>query len=160
MLDRVIKLLSGDLEPGGQDYGPFQRRFVAAAVLLVEASQFDSGSKDENRRRIIDFMQSMFHFRQEVAAQVLELAELRFANTLDDWVFAEAVRSGFSAVEREELLAMLWELVYHDGRLLRLEAQLMEKLADELGLLPDAAESARMVALARSSQVRERDAED
>lgn len=160
MLDRFIKLLSGDLEPDGKDYGPFERRFIAAAVLLVEASQFDSGSCGETRRRILDFLQSTFHFREEVAKQVLEIAELRFANTLDDWVFAEAVHTGFSAAEREELLTMLWELVYRDGRLVKLEAQMMDKLAGELGLAADVSECARTVALARSAQVRTRDVED
>lgn len=160
MLDRFIKLLSGDLEPDGKDYGPFERRFVAAAVLLVEASQFDSGSCEDNRRRILDFLRSTFHFREEVARQVLEIAELRFANTLDDWVFAEAVRTGFSSAEREELLTMLWELVYRDGRLVKLEAQMMDKLAGELGLEADAAECARTTALARSAQLGARRTED
>lgn len=160
MLNRFIKLLSGDLEPDGKDYGPFERRFVAAAVLLVEASQFDSGPCAASRRRILDFLQTSFHFREEVARQVLEIAELRFANTLDDWVFAEAVRTGFSRAEREELLTMLWELVYRDGRLLKREARMMDKLAGELGLAAEAAECARTVALARSEQASARNVED
>lgn len=160
MLDRFIKLLSGELEPDDSESGPFQRRFIAAAALLVEATQFDATSSEEDRARILAMLESMFHFRPEVAAQVLELAELRFANTLDDWVFAEAVRTGFAAAEREELLAMLWELVYHDGRLINLEAQMMAKLADELGLSAEAAEAARTVALARSAQVGGRDGEE
>lgn len=160
MLDRFIKLLSGELEPADSESGPFERRFVAAAALLVEATQFDATSTDEDRARIVEILQSMFHFREEVAAQVLALAEQRFANTLDDWVFAEAVRTGFSEAEREELLAMLWELVYHDGRLVNLEAQMMAKLADELGLSGEAAETARNIALARSAQVGGRDGEE
>jgi uncharacterized tellurite resistance protein B-like protein len=160
MLDRFIKLLSGELEPADSESGPFERRFIAAAALLVEATQFDDTSSEEDRARIVEILETMFHFRKEVADQVLELAELRFANTLDDWVFAEAVRTGFSEAEREELLAMLWELVYHDGRLINLEAQMMAKLADELGLSVDAAEAARAVALARSAQVGGRDGEE
>lgn len=160
MLDRFIKLLSGELEPPDRESGPFERRFIAAAVLLVEASQFDTSASSDDRERLVGILQSMFHFRKEVAAQVLAIAEERFANTLDDWVFAEAVRKGFSPAEREELLAMLWELVYHDGHLMRLEAQLMAKLADELGLAAEAAESARTIALARSAQVSERDGEE
>lgn len=155
MLDRFIKLLSGELEPAESESGPFERRFVAAAVLLVEASQFDTSTEANDRGRIVEILQSMFHFRAEVAAQVLAIAEERFANTLDDWVFAEAVRTGFSEAEREELLAMLWELVYHDGRLMTLESQMMAKLASELGLSLEAAESARTIALARSAQVRD-----
>ena len=153
MLDRFIKLLSGELEPPDRETGPFERRFIAAAVLLVEASQFDTAASADDRERLVSILQSMFHFRKEVAAQVLSIAEERFANTLDDWVFAEAVRKGFSPAEREELLTMLWELVYHDGQLMRLEAQMMAKLADELGLSADAAESARTIALARSVQL-------
>lgn len=160
MLDRFIKLLNGELEPADEESGPFERRFVAAAVLLVEASQFDAAASPGERERLVGILQTMFHFRAEIAAQVLSIAEERFANTLDDWVFAEAVRKGFSAAEREELLTMLWELVYHDGRLLRLEAQLMSRLADELGLSAEAAESARTIALARSAQVGERVGEE
>ena len=155
MLDRFIKLLRGELEPAENEAGPFERRFVAAAVLLVEACQFDTSASANDRERIVGILQSMFHFRAEVAAQVLAIAEERFANTLDDWVFAEAVRTGFAEAEREELLAMLWELVYHDGRLVSLEAQLMAKLASELGVSLEAAETARTIALARSAQVRD-----
>jgi uncharacterized tellurite resistance protein B-like protein len=160
MLDRFIKLLSGELEPADRDSGPFARRFIAAAALLVEATQFDATSTEEDRVRIIAILQSMCHFRKEVAAQVLALAELRFANTLDDWVFAETVRTGFAEAEREELLAMLWELVYHDGRLVNMEAQMMARLADELGLSAEAAETARNIALARSAQIEGRAGEE
>lgn len=160
MLDRFLQLLDGRFAPAAAGSEPLERRHIAAAVLLVEATQFDEQRHRDDAASIIEILQSTFHFRTEVAAQIVDIAEERLASRRDGWVFAEAVRTGFSLAERQELLTMLWELVYHDGRLLAMEDQMMSRLANQLGLTGDAIEAARTLALARSPQLGQRQCED
>jgi len=76
MLDRFLKLLSGELKPADSESGPFERCFAA---LLVEATQFDATSTDEDRGRIVEILQSMFHFREEAAETARNIALARSA---------------------------------------------------------------------------------
>ena len=51
-----------------------------------------------------------------VAAKMIATAQSQLAASLEDWIFADAVRDGYTAEERAEILGLLWEVVYADGR--------------------------------------------
>ena len=86
----------------------------------------------------------------ELARELVEVADKRFAEVLDDWEFAEAVRAGFDPAERQEVLSMLWEVAYADGDLGGLEDRLISRLARQLDVDPDAADAARAAAVSRA----------
>ena len=60
-----------------------------------------------------------------------------------------AVRDGFDARVRVEIVELLWEVVYADGRLKRLEDSSMRRLAAQLGIDEAEREAARAQAFAR-----------
>ena len=72
-------------------------------------------------------------------------------------MFAAAVREGFSVRERVEIVELLWEVVYADRRLARLEESLMRRLADALEIGESDRETARAQAFARMGHARGRD---
>lgn len=129
---------------------PFPRRELAVAALLVEAMQIDRRVSQHERAIVVKLVGERFALPGDEAARLLELATAVFSAALDDWVFAQAVREGFSDDEREEILGMIWEVVYADGRLARFEELLMQRLAESLSVNESAAERARGFAFARS----------
>lgn len=131
--------------------GPFARRELAVAVLLIEAAQVDRRISPPERLLIAKLVRERFALPQDDAARLLTLASGEFAAALDDWIFTEAVRDGFPADEREEILGMLWEVVYADGQLARLEETFMQRLAQSIKVHEAAAERARSFAFARAS---------
>lgn len=128
---------------------PFPRRELAVAVLLVEAAQVDRRVSAEERLAVAQLVRDRFALPQEDAAQLLEVAGGEFAAALDDWVFTQAVREGFSDGEREEILEMMWSVVYADGKLARFEELFMQRMAESLAVEAAAADRARIRAFAR-----------
>ncbi len=129
----------------------FPRKKLAVAALLVEAAQIDRHVDKAERAAMARLVQERLDLPAGEAARLLEVVSGEFAAALDDWVFTQAVREGFSEVEREDIFEMIWEVVYADGRLARFEDQLMQRLAESLAVDARAADRARERAFARMS---------
>jgi uncharacterized tellurite resistance protein B-like protein len=130
---------------------PFAQRELAVAALLVEAAQLDHRFTPEDRALVARLVRERFKLPQRETEELVELASGEFASALDDWVFTQAVRAGFSDPEREAVLQMMWEVVYADGQLARLEQMVMARIPAALGVAEGAAEAARERAYARTS---------
>lgn len=153
MLNKLKTLLSGELQPEGLETGPFERRRIAVAALLLEAMYIDHRASEREHAAVSRLLREHFALPEDAAHQLVEVADARFAEVLDDWEFAEAVRAGFNAAERCEVLTMLWEVAYADGDLARLENRLVSRLAKQLDIDPAAAEAARATAVARAGLI-------
>ena len=150
MLTKLMALLSGELQAEGLETGPFERRHIAVAALLLEAMYIDHRASEREHAAISRLLREHFALPEAAAQQLVAVADERFAEVLDDWEFAEAVRAGFNAAERQEVLTMLWEVAYADGDLARLEDRLVSRLAKQLDIDADAADAARATAVARA----------
>lgn len=155
MLKKLVALLAGEVQPEATDPGPFERRRIAVAALLLEAMYIDHRATDEEHAAVIRLLREHFHLPEQLAQALVAVAEERFAEVLDDWEFTEAVRLGFDRDERQEVLAMLWEVAYIDGDLARLEDRLMNRLAEQLDLSAELADAARAEAVARVDLLRD-----
>lgn len=150
MLNRLVRLLKGELEAEGAEHGPFERRIIAVAALLIEAMHVDQVAAQAEVDTIARLLRQRFGLREARVAELIAVAELRYAEVLDDWEFVQAVRRGFTPGEQREILTMLWEVAYADGRLLRLEDRLIERVARQLRLPDEVAGSARIEAVSRA----------
>ena len=81
---------------------------------------------------------------------MLSLAEVRQANTYDNWIFCEAIKKGYSMPERIDIVKHLWEVALVDGQLHRLETMMIDRVAIELGLSPADAAAAKAAAQKKS----------
>ncbi len=129
----------------------FERRQLAVAALLLEASHIDRHSGSDERAVVGRLLRDHFGLPAHDAQRLVEQAEARYAASLHDWIFARAVREGFDEAERVEVLRMLWEVVYSDGRLAAFEVDLLQRLHAALGIPDAAAESARVQAFASTN---------
>ncbi|MCL4182271.1 MAG: TerB family tellurite resistance protein [Burkholderiaceae bacterium] len=149
MFERLIARLS--TEPAAPPSAErVQRRQLAVAALLVEAVHADRHADVAERDAVASLLGEHFGLPEDEAERLVALAEGRFAAALDDWIFANAVRRGFDHDERVEVLGMVWEVVYSDGRLAAFEMELLQRLSDALGVDPASAETARARAFART----------
>lgn len=153
MLERLIGLLRGELLAEAAERGPFERRLIAVAALLLETMYVDRVASEAEHQAVKRLLMEHFHLPRERVDELIAVAEVRYAEALDDWEFAEAVRVGFGPEERQEILTMLWEVAYADG-LEKLEGRLMSRLARQLELDEDAVALARAAASARSGVLR------
>jgi len=149
MVFRLIELLRCDSVIHDAEIQTFHRYQIAVAVLLVEASRIDRVVTADERGAVIRIVSERFGLVGGAALKLIALAEGRFDDTLEDRVFTNAIREGFQADERREVIEMLWEVVYADGRLAESEEALMHRLAAQLGVDEEALEAEQVHAFAR-----------
>jgi uncharacterized tellurite resistance protein B-like protein len=131
---------------------PFARRDVAVVALLIETAQIDGDPAPAEFEAMERIVRGRFGLDAAVAAKLIATAQSQLAASLEDWIFADAVREGYTAAERAEVLGLLWEVVYADGRLARFEEVLLERMGSELNVDEAGREAARVQGFARSGR--------
>jgi uncharacterized tellurite resistance protein B-like protein len=153
MLDVLLSLLREPPPATADTVGaPFPRRELAVAALLLEVAQCDHGIGAQETAAIRRIVESRLGPDVKSAAGLITAACAEFDASLDDWIFATAVREGFDLAERVAIVGQMWELVYADGQLERLEEAAVLRLAGELGVTGADLDAARAQAFARDAR--------
>ena len=151
MFESLIRRLSSEPSAPPALGEAFERRQLAVAALLVEAAHIDRNAGRDERAAVARLLRDHFRLPDHEAKRLVDEAEERYAASLDDWIFARAVRESFDEDERVEVLRMLWEVVYSDGRLAAFELDLLQRLCAALGIDEEDAEGARVQAFASAN---------
>lgn len=149
MLNRIKAFFTTpDREPSHAGLDP---RLLAAACLMVEAARLDSDFSDLERNAITKLLIDRFDLAAEEAQTLLQLAEERQAQTGGLFRFTHAVKEGFDADGRVDLIEMLWDIAYADGHVDDYEANLISRVAGLLYVSDVDRGAARKRAQARSA---------
>lgn len=132
MLDRIIAYLEARIERNAINPHPFDRRHVAVAALLVEASRLDGRYEPAEQGTIVRLIKETLNLPAGEARALLEVAQRREAHTGHDWIFCNAINKGYDLEERLVIMRKLWELALSDGNLHTLEAMMLERVAGQL----------------------------
>lgn len=154
MLERLLNALRGNEPPASANTAQLWRKQIAVAAMLVEASQIDRQVTGEEQAAIVRAIGRRFGLDEAEATRLVAAAQQQFAGSLDDWVYAEDVRAGYGYEERMEILGMLWDVVYADGVLSKLEIDLMNRVSRHLGIAEEDFNAVRVEAFGRASSAR------
>ena len=122
---------------------------MAAAALLVEAALMDERFEESERAKIVELLTARFELSDSETEELLETARRRVDQSVQLFCFTRVVKDGFSHDERCELMEMLWQVAYADGRLDDYEANLMRRIAGLIHVSDRESGQARKRALAR-----------
>jgi len=151
MINRIKALLSASGRPAA-DAAPghgFANLQVAAAALLVEVAQMDTDFSAAEQSKILDLVRTRFELTEAEAESLLEIAGQKVADSSQLYSFTRVVKDSFDHAQRVELMEMLWEVVYADGTLHHLEANLMRRIAGLIFVSDRESGAARKRALSR-----------
>jgi uncharacterized tellurite resistance protein B-like protein len=149
MLDRLRRLLTGRPPEAQPTAHSFEERQLAAAALMVEAATMDSAFDAAERARIGELILERFALGADEAADLIAEAERAVAASVQWHGFTSAIKDGYDHAERVELIEMLWEVAYADGRLHDYEASLLRRIAGLLYVSDRESGEARKRVLAR-----------
>jgi uncharacterized tellurite resistance protein B-like protein len=150
MLEKLRTLLAAPPSPTEDTVGwPYRRRDIAVVALMIELAQVDRAMSDDEARTIERIVRARFGLDGREAAGLIAAARTELDAALEDWVFANAVRTGFDFAARADIVGLLFEIVYADGRFARLERMLVERLSEALGVDEPTIAQARAEAYAR-----------
>ena len=128
MLDRLKKIFAPAAGPEGAAPSGSDMQ-IAAAALMVEAAEMDEAFGDDEHAKISKLIQDRFGLDETQADQVIQSAERKVDVSVQNFGFTKTINDSFTHDERVELMSMLWEVVYVDGKLHDLEASLMRRVA-------------------------------
>ena len=135
MKDRIAAFLRGlqsseaEIRPDPQDDPK-----LAAAVLMVEVARMDESIDPEERDRIVDLVKWKFDLTDVEAGSLVDEAEKITTGPAHWHRFAAALRDAMEPPERLQIVDLLWDIVYADGRLHHLETSLMRRVASLLNV--------------------------
>jgi uncharacterized tellurite resistance protein B-like protein len=154
LLQRLIAALRDNAPPDSANPEQIWHKQVAVAALLVEACQVDRSVKTEECEAVARGIVRRFGLQPDLARQLVSAAAVQFGESLDDWVFTEAVRHGYDYADRLEIVGLLWDVVYADGALSALEDAMVHRVAAQLAISGEDLDAVRAEAFGRRSTSR------
>lgn len=135
---RPIHTIVPETSAVSDDEFPFGRAKFGTVVLMVELARCDGYFHEDERLTILDSLKRNFNFTQDQAEGLMQLAEDEILEFWDDqWdngTFRDGILEDFSRKERAELVEMLWEVAYADGKVNPQETSFMWKMSNEIGV--------------------------
>ena len=134
MIDMVKRFFSklgeGD---AGQGAGTHDLR-VAACALFLEMAKMDGAFSDTETKQIIHLLKEHYDLSDEHAAALMETSREQLKESIDLWQFTNLINENYTLEEKLEIIEMIWQVAYADGKLEAHEDYLAHKLAKLLRL--------------------------
>jgi uncharacterized tellurite resistance protein B-like protein len=125
MFERLIDLLSGT--PAAPRKPPSEQ--LAVALLLLELAQSDFAFPEVERAKIRELLAQRFQLDAEGADALLRQAQALEQESISLYDYVQALNARLDPPAKRELMRMLWQVAYADGRLDKYEEHLLRKLA-------------------------------
>ena len=120
-------------EPARQDMGEEEVR-LAAAALLVHATVVDGEVNRSETEVLRDVLERRFKLDHGAAGRLITEAAQSEKDAVDLYGFTSVLTRHLDRPERLKVVEMLWEIVVADGIIHELEANLVWRAAELLGV--------------------------
>jgi len=133
MLDS-FKRFFADLAGGEKDQSSFEDNDyrVAAAALLIHATTIDGAMSDIEHDRLVGLLRQRFTLDQAAAEELVTEATKAEQQAVDLYRFTSLLDRTLDDAGRQQIVEMLWQIVYADGRVTEFEDNLIWRAADLL----------------------------
>lgn len=111
---------------------------LAAAALMVEVMRADHFAADEEERRIIELIRSSYSLDDGETAALLDLARREADAAVSLNSLTRRLTDALTVEERANIVELLWQIAFADGRIDKYEEHLVRRIA-ELLYVPHAA---------------------
>jgi len=110
---------------------------VATCALFVEMARIDEKFTPTEVDTVISILKNRYGLSREHADALLAEADKELAESVDLWQFARLINENYSVDEKIEIIEILWQMVFVDGKMDQYEHYLMNKLKNLLRLSQD-----------------------
>ncbi|MBI5178062.1 MAG: TerB family tellurite resistance protein [Nitrospinae bacterium] len=126
-IDRFFgKPAEGAAKAGGHDVR------VAACAILIEMAGMDGEFSNEERNHILKHLEDTHALTPQEAEELLQTAARELKGAIDLWHFTNLVNQNYTKEEKLQVIEIMWQVVYADGRLDAHEDYLAHKLGNLL----------------------------
>jgi len=111
---------------------------LAAAALLYHVIAVDGAVSKSEREALSAVLMDRFGLDAEAAEELAEDAEEADREAIDFYSFTSVLKRRLEEPERERIVGMMWQLVYADGAVHEFEDNVIWRVAELLGVSPEA----------------------
>lgn len=105
---------------------------LATAVLMVDVARADNDFDETEFQKVLDLIAERFDLSGEDAARLANSADERAEEIVSLHEFTQLLHENLDDPEKTEVVRLLWEVAYADGRLDMFEDSLVLKISDLL----------------------------
>jgi uncharacterized tellurite resistance protein B-like protein len=111
---------------------PQRRLHLAAAALLIETARVDYAEDPKELEQIQQLLQSHFNLGEEDTAALISLAELEADQMTSYFQFTSIINKECDIHDKAQILKLMWQIAYADGRIDKFEQHMLGKIASLL----------------------------
>jgi len=132
LIDQVVGALTATKSAvaGDDDHEAALR--MATAVLMLEVARADHVFDESEFERVLRLMEVHFKLTSEEAAELVNLADARAEELVSVHDFTQLLHDHLDENDKTQIVALLWQIAYADGRLDKYEDSLVLKISDLL----------------------------
>jgi len=130
MLRAIQEFFQAEIAPasrGGDDQRGLQ---LATAALLFEMLRADEEDHPEERRTLETALANQFDLSEAETRELAALGDREANDSVSLYQFTGLINQHFSAQQKLQVVDMLWQVAFADGRLDPYEEALVRKIAD------------------------------
>jgi uncharacterized tellurite resistance protein B-like protein len=136
MIDLVKKFLRKSVGNGITDLveGRCHNIQVATCALLLEMAKIDSEFSEEEQESLLNILKDRYQLSEEDTEDLIQASNEELKGSIDLWRFTNLINRNYAIEEKIQIIEIVWEIAYADGKLDKHEDYLLHKLTKLLHL--------------------------
>ena len=114
-------------------FEPFKDDMILSiCVLLIEVSKSDDDYDDSEKAKIIDLLEKQFSLNHEQIDILMKMADKKNNEIISLHELTASINKEYTYSEKKNVIKMLWDIAYSDGRIDKYEDYTIRKISDLL----------------------------
>ena len=105
---------------------------LSICVLLIEVSKSDDDYDDSEKAKIIDLLEKQFSLNHEQIDILMKMADKKNNEIISLHELTASINKEYTYSEKKNVIKMLWDIAYSDGRIDKYEDYTVRKISDLL----------------------------
>ena len=114
-------------------FEPFKDDMILSiCVLLIEVSKSDDDYDDSEKAKIIDLLEKQFSLNHDQIDVLIKMADKKNNEIVSLHELTANINKEYTYSEKKNVIKMLWDIAYSDGRIDKYEDYTIRKISDLL----------------------------
>ena len=105
---------------------------LCICVLLIEVSKSDDDYDDSEKAKIIDLLEKEFSLNHDQIDMLMKMADKKNNEIISLHELTASLNKEYTYSEKKNVIKMLWDIAYSDGRIDKYEDYTIRKISDLL----------------------------
>ena len=105
---------------------------LSTCILLIEVSKSDDAFDESEKQKIIHIIKNKFSLDDNQMTFLLEIADKKNNDMISLYEWTSSINESYNYDQKKDLIKLLWEVAYADGRIDKYEDYTIRKISELL----------------------------